>query len=277
MKMNDFYYWSDDREYKRKIPLSQMECLPGLKWGDPAELFTPAYWLSQYWMAGLDKQEKSPYTSSSCIAEELTFCLLGGFGIKVELATAVYENCIKNELVANLDSNFDHWNLVLSQPVLVNGKKQKYRYPNQKAKYLAGAMQYLRENDLSSLSGIELRNHLLKINGIGPKTAGWISRNITDSDEVAILDIHLVRAGVLSGFFDSNKSVEKDYFELERNFIEFCNAIGVRPASLDCLIWDQMRSLGKVALDLYKKIENRRVVNKRVTQIKQLPLSNVCL
>lgn len=275
MNTYEFHYYVGESAQVQNLPTPENELLPGLAWGDPGVMFTPAYWLSQYWMAGLDKVKKSPYTTSSSLAEELTFCLLGGFGIKEELATAVFYNCKQSGLIAERDTNPSSWQKVLLEPVRVNGKDQRYRYPNQKSTYLAGSMQYLLENQIDNLSGIKLRNKLLEISGIGLKTAGWITRNYSDSDDVAILDIHLVRAGVISGFIDPGQTVEKHYFEMEKDFINYCSALNVRPASLDCLIWDQMRELGKIALDIYKRLVGVTPKLKTMGRPKQLPLTGV--
>ena len=45
---------------------------------------------------------------------------------------------------------------------------------------------------------LSLREFLLQLHGIGYKTASWIVRNFTGSDDVAIVDIHLRRAGVIA-------------------------------------------------------------------------------
>jgi len=47
-----------------------------------------AYWLSQLWMSGLDQANRSPYQARGTLGEELVFCMLGGYGITAELATA---------------------------------------------------------------------------------------------------------------------------------------------------------------------------------------------
>lgn len=242
-------YWINDEEIVRYVPDADEHVIPGVRWGEPWTLFTPAYWLSQFWMNDLDKIMQSPYQARGSLAEEVVFCLLGGFGITAEQATAAFEACCEANLIKTLETDPDLWTEVLLKPLSVNGRKQHYRFPNQKAKFIAAAMKYLSEHRLDKVSGIALRDSLLKIDGIGPKTAGWITRNYADADDVAILDIHLVRAGVLCGIFNPNERVEKHYHAMEAQFIRFSKALGVRPAVLDCLIWDQMRELGGVALD----------------------------
>lgn len=261
-------YWINDEEMVRHVPDADEHVIPGVRWGEPWTLFTPAYWLSQFWMNGLDKVIHSPYQARGSLAEEVVFCLLGGFGITAELANAAFEACCEAGLIKTLETDSDAWAAALLQPLSVDGKTQHYRFPNQKARFLSAAMSYLRENPLEGVSGIELRDSLLKIEGIGPKTAGWITRNYADADDVAILDIHLVRAGVLCGIFSPKERVEKDYHAMEARFIEFSQALGTRPAVLDCLIWDQMRTLGSIALDaVHGKFSNSakgRAISRRV-------------
>ena len=49
------------------------------------------------------------------------------------------------------------------------------------------------------MSPVALRDWLLAIPGIGPKTASWIVRNRTGSSAVAIIDVHILRAGTSAG------------------------------------------------------------------------------
>jgi endonuclease III len=45
----------------------------------------------------------------------------------------------------------------------------------------------------------------MSLPGIGPKTASWIARNWLDADDVAILDIHIMRVGQVIGLFPLSK------------------------------------------------------------------------
>ena len=247
-----FSFWLGDREVRRELPDAQSPVLPGIRWGEPWNLFTPAYWVSQLWMAELDTKESSPYHAQGGLAQELTFCLLGGFGITAELATAAFRTCCDAGLVDELNASPADWAEVLGRQLVVGGRSMKYRYPNQKAIYLADAMRCVSEGSADMSDGRALRDSLLSIRGVGPKTAGWVARNLLDSDDVAILDIHIVRAGLLCDLFRPEQKVEREYFEMEASYIEMCRALKVRPAVLDCLIWDQMRTLGPVALDAVK-------------------------
>lgn len=241
-------YWDGNIQIDREMPDADAEVIPGVRWGEPWVIFTPAYWISQFWMHKLDQAERAPYQARGSLAEELVFCMLGGYGITAELATAAFEACREASLVASLEDSPSKWIETLQAPLSVSGRTVRYRYPNQKAGFLAGAMKHLQTNTLENLEGRALRDQLLKIKGVGPKTAGWVARNYLDTDDVAILDIHLIRAGQLCDVFSLDQKVERDYPEMESRFIDFCHALDARPAVLDCLIWDQMRGYGSIAL-----------------------------
>jgi N-glycosylase/DNA lyase len=243
-------FWLKGKEYHRELPDPQETVMPGVSWGYHWAVFTPAYWLSQMWMAGLDKAGRAPYAAHGSLDEEVVFCMLGGFGITAELATSAFVACNAANLISDRVTAASSWEETLSQPLNVQGRCIRYRYPRAKAKYLAGAMSYLRGTSIEAKDGRVLRDSLLHIPGVGPKTAGWIARNYLDTDEVAILDIHLIRAGLLCGIFDPSQRVERDYYAMESQFLEFCHRLRARPAVLDCLIWDQMRMLGTTAIEV---------------------------
>lgn len=266
-------YWHSEIEVQCQLPEADAEVVPGVVWGDPCTLFTPAYWLSQLWMSGMDQAAHTPYRAHGTVHEELVFCMLGGYGITVELATAAFHECRDAGLIERLEPDEALWSKQLQQLLLVNGKLQRYRYPNQKARFLAGAMRFLHDYPLESLGGKALRDALLLIKGVGPKTAGWVARNCLDCDEVAILDIHLVRAGQLCNLFSMNQRVERDYFTMETRFIEFCHALAARPAVLDCLIWDQMRGYGALALNALREKSALELSSVRKVQPVQRRLS----
>ena len=203
-------------------------------------------------MNNLEDGQHSPYHAHGTLAEEIAFCLLSGHGITAEMARAAFVACQDAGLMDTLSMNALEWAEVLGSPMQIGERKLSYRYPNQKAKFLGDAMRHIQEDRLDMTDGRSLRDSLMEIKGVGPKTAGFIARNFLDTDDVAILDIHIVRAGVLCDLFQPEQKVEKQYFSMESQYIDFCQSMNVRPAVLDCLIWDQMRTFGRFALDAIK-------------------------
>lgn len=248
-----FYYLIDEQVNKRMIPDAKECFMSDIEWGEAHEFFTPCYWLTQYWMNELDRMSESKYKTNATLPEELTFCLLGGFGVTAELAATAFERCKESGLIDSYETDHTRWEEDLSRPLEVEGKSRRYRYPRQKAKYLASAMRVLKDDPWSQLKGKQMRDYLLTLKGVGPKTASWIVRNLEDSDEVAILDIHLIRAGIITGIFKPTHSVDKHYSDMESIFIEFCHRLGALPSRLDCLIWDQMRDMGPLGLRLFER------------------------
>jgi len=247
----------DQNLVQREIPLATDEVLLGVPWGDPWTLFTPAYWLTQAWMLKLDSKNESRYRARDGIVGEVVFCLLGGYGISAELATAAYEKCRELALFQSYEKRPEAWAEALSGYFQVNGRSVRYRFPNQKSRFLASAMAFVESNEVCQESGLKLRNQLLHIDGIGYKTASWIARNVLNADDVAILDIHLVRAGQICGIFSLSQRVERNYLEMEKLFLNFCSALNIKPSTLDCLIWDEMRAAGSLPLQILRSQDPR--------------------
>lgn len=237
---------------RRELPDPDVPAWNDVTWGEHYCLFTPSYWVSQIWMNQYDVAESSPYRSQRSLAEEIAFCMLSGFGITAELAGAAFQACRGSGLIERLCTDPEAWSEVLRTPLSLNGRAVRYRYPKQKAKFLADAMSHLAAQRIDSSSGIALRNSLLKVQGCGRKTAGFIARNYLDSDEVAILDIHVIRACLILGVFSEQDKVETCYEDMEQRYLGFCRSIGVRPSVLDCVLWSQMRTLGACAIEAVK-------------------------
>jgi thermostable 8-oxoguanine DNA glycosylase len=106
-------------------------------------------------------------------------------------------------------------------------------------------MRLLEDDPPATENARRFRDDMMRIPGIGPKTASWITRNWLGSDEVAILDIHIIRAGILIGLFDRRQTVPRDYDFMEARFLAFATALNVRPSLLDAVMWREMRELGR--------------------------------
>jgi thermostable 8-oxoguanine DNA glycosylase len=226
------------------LPAATEQLVSNVCWGHVDELFTPAYWAVQAWLDS-ETRKYSAFRLGNTLKEEVCACLLGGYGIPAEVGLAAYE-AIKNEdLLSEVCPSETSIRSVLSLPLEVGGRLIRYRFAAQKASYLAEALRILSQNQLDVGCHRHFRNWLKEnLPGVGWKTASWITRNFLDSDEVAILDIHILRAGRYVGLYDPGDSVDKCYLEMEERFLEFARALQIRPAVLDTLIWSQMKESG---------------------------------
>lgn len=134
----------------------------------------------------------------------------------------------------------------LAEPFVINGRSQRYRFPRQKGRYLAACVRALR-SFREPCDDVRLRDELAKLPGIGLKTASWIVRNHRRSNKVAVVDVHILRAGRHIGLFSEQLSPTRHYRPLETAFLTFANAIHTSAGVLDALMWDYMRRLPAVA------------------------------
>lgn len=212
----------------------------GGRWGRFDNLFTPAFWRGQAWQHQLLGAYGDNRLGRS-LSEELAACLLGGFGMPAAMGLAAFARLRDRGLIfagVSEDSICE----ALTEPLWIDGRARRYRFPRQKAHLLAAALRDLEALDTCA-GDRELRDDLTRLPGIGPKTASWIVRNIRCSDAVAILDVHIVRAGRLAGIFPLGLTPERHYSHLEARFLGFAVDIGVRASVLDALMWDYMRRL----------------------------------
>ncbi|AGH94317.1 hypothetical protein [Pseudobdellovibrio exovorus] len=206
-----------------------------LKVGKDINFGSAAYWIYQ-WHSNPEKIQKT----GRSLSQEILACMLGGYGITGELSNAYYEKITSQ--VSDLSSlNSSTLEAILRSPVLINGRNVKYRYPTQKARQISAALNEASAKHWENLAPLALRESLLNLTGIGLKTASWIVRNYTASDEVAIIDIHLHRAGVLAGFFLPEWTPTKHYKLMESAFISFSKKFNLSASGLDLLIWNHMR------------------------------------
>lgn len=221
------------------------ERLVAVAWGRHDGFGTPAYWVAQTQEAAQAPAERF----GAALLDEVCFCLLGGYGVTAEVNDAAYEALKDAGLLcpdpvpsaAEIES-------VLARPLHVRGRRRpvRYRFPSQRATRLSAALGRLGAGPLPS-EPVELRDALLAFAGVGPKTASWIVRNHTGSSDVAIIDVHLRRAGLAAGFFRPQWRLPQDYHLFEAAFLAYAGAGGVAASDLDICIWEQVRRLGRAA------------------------------
>jgi len=231
-----------------ELPDAQVEVQPSVIWGPVEELFTPAFWAAHIWQCSLEGLLPTRHNLGSNLRGEVAACLLGGYGIPAEVGLAAYARLSELHLLEGEATEAQIFE-ALQRPLSIGARQVRYRFARQKASYLAATFATLkRESPAETLTDREFRNWLLRLPGIGLKTASWITRNLRDSDDVAIIDVHLYRAGRLAGVFPASATIERDYERLEELFVAFAHAIDVRPSLLDAVIWAFMKRVGRLAI-----------------------------
>ncbi|MBU1297074.1 MAG: 8-oxoguanine DNA glycosylase [Gammaproteobacteria bacterium] len=231
----------DNEMISIKLPKPDEEVIQGVRWGAVESFLTPAYWAYQV-HANRIMGNNINYKLGETLKEEVGACLLGGHGIPANVGLAAFYHVKSRGAFGDQPPTQESLLDWLKEPIEVEDRQVRYRFANQKSRYLHEALRKLSIEKPPISSGKALRNWLLTIPGIGYKTASWIARNWLDADDVAILDIHILRAGLLGNFFKGNLTVERHYLELEAQFIHFSEALGVRASELDALMWLEMMS-----------------------------------
>jgi thermostable 8-oxoguanine DNA glycosylase len=73
------------------------------------------------------------------------------------------------------------------------------------------------------------------------KTASWLLRNCGWAKNLAILDIHLMRALHEAGIIDE-ALLPRDYEVVETAYLHWAEQLGACPAALDRFLWDVQRN-----------------------------------
>lgn len=254
-----------------ELPPAHAEVMPGVAWGAVEAFPTPAYWAYQV-LARRITCTTIAHKLGGDLVEEVAACLLGGYGVPSEVGLAAFRR-LRDDGALRVPAGEAEIVKLLSTPLTVGGRAVRYRFAAQKARYLSRALRLLADESAPVGSGRALRDWLTQLPGVGLKTASWIARNVMDADDVAILDIHIVRAGELGGFFDPSLTVARHYLDLEARFLEFSHHLQVRPSELDSVIWLEMKLSPR---SVSRLLEDRRAgaVAKVRKSARRLPSSN---
>ena len=228
-----------------ELPQPDNEVVAGVPWGSLDEFPSPAYWAYQVIGRRIAGQQLN-YKLGNTLQEEVGACILGGHGIPAEVGLAAFRRLKEYGVFSSGSADEITILKLLLEPLEVNNKTVRYRFAKQKAKYLACSLARIDESTAPMETGKRLRDWLVELPGIGFKTASWIARNWLSADDVAILDIHILRAGTLAGFLDSTLTVERHYLALEQQFLAFSKGLGVRASELDAVMWLEMMSSPRV-------------------------------
>lgn len=244
-----------------EMPSPDEPLLGSVRWGAFDVFPTPAYWQYQV-VARRLAGRPAGYKLGRTLAEEVAACLLGGHGIPATVGLAAYRRLHERGAFgpqSPSQATIEEW---LKEPLQVGSQKGtqkslrqvRYRFAAQKARFLAAALPEVQAPPTFE-TGRQLRNWLMKLSGVGPKTASWIARNWKDADDVAILDIHIMRIGQVLGLFPRELTVERHYLELETLFLQFSEALDVRASELDAVIWYEMASSPKATRAVIEQLE----------------------
>lgn len=213
-----------------------------VRWGQPWQFDTPAYWIAQAEMF----RPVDNYRIGSNLEEEVAACILGGYGLPALIGVRAFE-AVRDAGLINQNRSVTAVELerVLRAPLQIGDRFVRYRFPRQRAHRVAAALERLR-GTRPPANGVELRNWLLHLPGVGPKTASWIARNHTGTDDVAIIDVHVLRAGQRAGVFDPSWTAARDYPRCEALFVAWARFGGVRASVVDACIWSQLSKSGSI-------------------------------
>lgn len=243
------------------LPSADLPVCDEVRWGDAGALFTPAFWKAQLWYATNRNQNAYlNYSTGTSLHDEVTACLLGGHGVSSEMAQAAFCQ-LRDRGLLQLGEfrSVSAIERALRTPMRLQGRTHeiRYRFPHKKSAFIAAALHRL-DTETPPATGAAFRDWLRTFDGIGWKTASWITRNWTHSNAVAVIDIHVFRAGVIAGIFGGSEStIAVRYPSLEEAFLKFAAALGEEARRLDVLIWRTMKDSEKLGLSIFKSVRNR--------------------
>ena len=188
------------------------------------------------------------------IEDELLFCLLGGFGITFEHGQSAYvtirqlrpfsgdwkdEQLFETILAALMRPQFE--------PRRRDGSLRRYRFPKQKASVIVKARQWVRGQDpiderlLQLGSPKDRRRFLTKCPGMGFKSASWLLRNLGLGGELAIIDVHVLRALLDAKRIPDDIRIPRDYEMAEEAFLAWCDELDAPSEAFDLFVWHWQR------------------------------------
>ena len=222
-----------------------------VEWRDHSWLGSAAFWVEE------TRKSPSPPTLriGQSLAEEVALCLLGGYGVNEAMCTSAFWAVRDAGLLdTTRPPSASDVEAVLRTPMAVEGYARlvRYRFPAQRAERVAAAVDALAKCGVPfDLEPRELRAFLTNLKGVGPKTASWVVRNVTRSDDIAIIDVHVRRAGIVAGIFDPTWTLPRDYDKFEEAFCAWAAIGRVGTADMDLCIWSTLARLGTTARLLF--------------------------
>ena len=205
----------------------------------------------------------SAFSSEFELWNELMSCILGS-QVPYEVAKAASERIRATRLFSCCDALSPlmlerSLMMLLLEPLEVGGIRRRYRFPVMRSRQLTAAFvavrqpgQSISEQVFSGEDAKEIRAALVsRIPGLGPKQASMFLRNIGQSQNLAVLDSHVLRFMHAVGLLRERPSPPttlKTYEVFERVLGVFCQELGYAVGHVDRAIWIVMRVARREAL-----------------------------
>ena len=185
--------------------------------------------------------------------EELVCCVLSS-QVKFEVSLAVTQSLKRNGLLDLEILEYlyeDRLRECLKSPVMVDSHSVRYRFPNIKAKQIAGARDNiygsgfsLREMTVKYSESSGLRATLVKlVPGLGMKQASMYLRNVSNSFELAVIDSHVLKCmNVMNLVKKIPSTISNAQYLIKENMLtKYVEKFGYPVGCVDYAIWIVMR------------------------------------
>lgn len=175
-------------------------------------------------------------SNDECIFKELCFCIL------TPQSKAIYcDEAVKELVRSGL--------LLKGEKSDIKANLRRVRFPNSKASYLIAARKAFKNSGRFDIKSkidegniFKTREWFVKnIKGLGYKEASHFLRNIGFGNDIAILDIHILRSLKRYGIIKKIPSLinRKIYLNIENKMRGFSLKIGIPLQELDLLFWSE--------------------------------------
>jgi len=192
--------------------------------------------------------------------QELCLCILSS-NVPYELACSAFAHLmekgyLKIDWMMKMPNSSEVIAEELSKPMYLprklDGSYRRYRFPNARARNIVQAASVVSSEEswlskllVNSVSEREVRDSLVfNIPGLGLKEASHFLRNIRYSNQLAIIDSHVVSFLEEIGWrtHGNTRTITRSvYLELESQLQEICEKHGLNLSILDMAIWHYMR------------------------------------
>ena len=135
------------------------------------------------------------------------------------------------------------------KPIKINGEGRKFRYPNIRANQICRCAISIYSNGHSFKNLLKTKSDRsarawLSQNcpGVGQKQASLFLRNVSHSQQLAIIDTHVLKFMREKELIEKygNFNLKTQYSSLESTFIQYAKGVNINPGTLDLAIWAVM-------------------------------------